>query len=103
MEDQIGPIATIRPGALGWKGIQNGALLALAQQSEFEVLITSDKNLTYQQSQAGRHTHQDKALAGKNLPFIVILGLDPRIIARTLRVDLTRLPRGERSSGQARV
>jgi hypothetical protein len=68
MEDQIGPIATIRSRALGWKGIQNGALLALAQQSEFEVLITSDNNLTYQQSQAGRHTHQDKALAGKTFP-----------------------------------
>jgi hypothetical protein len=30
---------------------------------------------------------------GRDLPFIVILGLDPRIVARTHSVDFTRLPR----------
>ncbi len=39
---------------MGWTGIQNGALLALAQQSGFDVLITGDKNLTYQQNAANR-------------------------------------------------
>ena len=39
---------------MGWKGIQNGALLTLAQQSGFEVLITGDKNLSYQQNPVGR-------------------------------------------------
>ena len=45
-------VATVKD--MGWKGIQNGALLALAQQSGFEVLITGDKNLIYQQNPAGR-------------------------------------------------
>jgi hypothetical protein len=45
-------VATVRD--MGWKGVQNGALLALAQQSGFEVLITGDKNLSYQQNPAGR-------------------------------------------------
>jgi hypothetical protein len=45
-------VATVKD--MGWKGTQNGALLALAQQSGFEVLITGDKNLTYQQNRAGR-------------------------------------------------
>src|ERR1035438_6812140 len=29
------------------------------------------------------HTHRDKAETGQNSPFIVILGLDPRICAHT--------------------
>ena len=45
-------VATVKD--MGWKGIQNGALLSLAQQTGFEVLITGDKNLSYQQNPAGR-------------------------------------------------
>jgi predicted nuclease of predicted toxin-antitoxin system len=32
---------------MGWSGIKNGRLLALAQ-SEFQVLITGDRNLSFQ-------------------------------------------------------
>ncbi|HJP91721.1 MAG TPA: DUF5615 family PIN-like protein [Pyrinomonadaceae bacterium] len=38
---------------LGWSGITNGALLQLAE-GRFEVLITSDQNLKYQQNLTGR-------------------------------------------------
>ncbi len=34
---------------MGWAGIKNGALLDLAE-AQFEVLITTDKNLRYQQN-----------------------------------------------------
>jgi predicted nuclease of predicted toxin-antitoxin system len=34
---------------MGWGGIKNGALLALAQ-SQFDVLVTGDKNLASQQN-----------------------------------------------------
>jgi len=37
----------------GWSGITNGALLRLAE-GKFEVLITSDQNLRYQQNLAER-------------------------------------------------
>ena len=33
----------------GWSGIENGELLALAQD-EFDVFVTVDQNLTYQQN-----------------------------------------------------
>jgi predicted nuclease of predicted toxin-antitoxin system len=33
----------------GWGGIQNGALLALAEK-EFDVFITGDRNLSFQQA-----------------------------------------------------
>ena len=34
---------------LGWGGIQNGKLLALAEREGFNLLITCDKNIPYQQ------------------------------------------------------
>lgn len=37
---------------MGWTGIKNGSLLAKAE-SDFEVLLTADKNLRYQQNLAG--------------------------------------------------
>ncbi len=37
----------------GWSGITNGALLRLAE-GQFDVFITSDQNLKYQQNLTGR-------------------------------------------------
>ena len=37
----------------GWKGIKNGELLALAAK-EFNLFVTSDQNIRYQQNLAGR-------------------------------------------------
>ena len=34
----------------GWAGLENGELLSAAEDAGFEVLITSDKNLRYQQN-----------------------------------------------------
>lgn len=39
----------------GWGGIKNGNLLQLAEK-EFDLFITSDQNLRYQQNLAGRRT-----------------------------------------------
>ena len=35
---------------LGWSGIQNGALLRKAVENGFDVLITMDSNMSYQQN-----------------------------------------------------
>ena len=37
----------------GWGGIKNGSLLQLAEK-EFDLFVTSDQNLRYQQNLAGR-------------------------------------------------
>jgi predicted nuclease of predicted toxin-antitoxin system len=37
----------------GWKGIKNGELLRLAED-QFELFITADQNIRYQQNLAGR-------------------------------------------------
>lgn len=34
---------------MGWSGIKNGKLLALAQE-EFDVFLTADRNLSFQQN-----------------------------------------------------
>jgi hypothetical protein len=39
---------------LGWKGLENGELLASAEQAGFEVLVVADKNLRHQQNLSGR-------------------------------------------------
>ena len=37
-------------GKLGWGGLKNGALLRKAEECGFEVFVTSDKNLQFQQN-----------------------------------------------------
>jgi hypothetical protein len=36
--------------ARGWETLENGALLAAAEAAGFEVLLTTDKNIRYQQN-----------------------------------------------------
>ena len=38
----------------GWQVLQNGDLLAAAESAGFELMITTDQNLRYQQNLAGR-------------------------------------------------
>jgi hypothetical protein len=39
---------------LGWHRLSNGELIAAAEQAGFEVLVTTDRNLKYQQNLAER-------------------------------------------------
>jgi len=38
----------------GWSTLKNGALLDVAEQEPFEVFVTTDSNLNYQQNLAAR-------------------------------------------------
>jgi hypothetical protein len=40
--------------ARGWEELENGELLVKAEAAGFEVLVTTDRNLPYQQSLKGR-------------------------------------------------
>ncbi|SRR6266436_6349249 len=40
--------------AQGWDTLSNGELLKVAQEAGFDVLLTTDKNLRYQQNLEGR-------------------------------------------------
>ena len=39
----------------GWSTLQNGELLATAEQAGFDIFISTDQNLKYQQNLTGRH------------------------------------------------
>jgi hypothetical protein len=39
----------------GWSTLQNGQLLAMAEQAGFNIFITTDQNPKYQQQITGRH------------------------------------------------
>jgi alkanesulfonate monooxygenase SsuD/methylene tetrahydromethanopterin reductase-like flavin-dependent oxidoreductase (luciferase family) len=39
---------------MGWRGRENGDVLAAAEQAGFDLFVIADKNLRYQQSLAGR-------------------------------------------------
>jgi hypothetical protein len=38
----------------GWATLKNGGLLSVAEEAGFQVLLTPDKNMRYQQNLAGR-------------------------------------------------
>ena len=40
--------------ARGWEELENGELLTAAEAAGFEVILTTDRNLPYQQNLAGR-------------------------------------------------
>ena len=51
----------------GWSDKGNGELLDLAEQEEYEVLVTTDQNLRHQQN-----------LAGRRVGLVVLLSTDWR-------------------------
>jgi hypothetical protein len=44
----------MRADELGWQGLENGALLDAAEQAGFDLLLTCDQNVPYQQNFTGR-------------------------------------------------
>lgn len=44
----------VRADELGWQGLENGALLDAAEQAGFDLLLTCDQNVPYQQNFASR-------------------------------------------------
>jgi putative NIF3 family GTP cyclohydrolase 1 type 2 len=38
----------------GWKALSNGALLTAAEDASFDVIVTADQSLSYQQNMKGR-------------------------------------------------
>ena len=50
----LSPHIVIRAQARGWDRLANGALLAAAEQAGFELLVTTDRRIRYQQNLSGR-------------------------------------------------
>jgi hypothetical protein len=56
---------------MGWAGIRNGELLTLAER-QFDVFVTTDKNLRYQQNLAGRRLAV-MLLSSNQVPVVIQL------------------------------
>ncbi len=54
---------------LGWAGLKNGDLLAAAENARFDVLVTGDLSLQYQQNMTGRKLAM-VSLSAVNWPVI---------------------------------
>lgn len=72
---------------MGWSGIKNGHLLALAE-TVFDVLITVDKNLQYQQNIAN-YNIAIVVLDGPSIKLADLLTMVPNLLAA-----LPTAPRG---------
>ncbi|MDX2227563.1 MAG: hypothetical protein SFY92_10810 [Verrucomicrobiae bacterium] len=62
---------------MGWKRCKNGELLQLVEKEGFDVFMTSDKNLRYQQNLKGRKL------------AILVLSTNLWPIVRTHQADIT--------------
>jgi predicted nuclease of predicted toxin-antitoxin system len=69
----------------GWSGITNGALLQLAE-GQFDVFITSDQNLKYQQNLTERQLAIIQ-LPTNQVPLVVILALKVQTTLETIQTD----------------
>ena len=79
---------------LGWTGITNGSLLQLAE-GQFDVLITSDQNLRYQQNFANRQLAIIQ-LPTNQVPLVVKLA--PAVQAALNRIqasEFVEIPLGQ--------
>jgi predicted nuclease of predicted toxin-antitoxin system len=60
-------VVTVR--YMGWGGLKNGALIAVAETEGIEVFVTGDRNIAYQQNLAGRRM-AIVTLSAHNWPII---------------------------------
>jgi hypothetical protein len=58
----------------GWDTLANGDLLRVAEEAGFDVLLTADTNLAYQQN-----------LKGRNIAIVVLSGNRWRLVQRVIR------------------
>jgi hypothetical protein len=62
---------------IGWSQVENGDLLRAAEQAAFEVFVTTDQNLQYQQN-----------LASRRLAIVVLLSTSwPRMQSHLQRIQ----------------
>lgn len=69
---------------MGWRGIKNGALLDL-MAGRFDVLITTDKNLSYQQNLVRRQISA-VVLPTNEIPTVIDLLSEIRIAIETIAI-----------------
>jgi hypothetical protein len=75
----------------GWDRLANGDLLAAAEEAGFDVLLTADKNMSYQQSPSGRKI------------ALVVLGNSPWRLVRLHLDEIAAVVNAATSGSYAKV
>ena len=84
----------VRADELGWQGLENGALLDAAEGAGFDLLLTCDQNVRYQQN----FTHRKLALivlSSNHWPTLRLVAariasaVDFAQIGQIVKVDIT--------------
>ena len=88
--------------ARGWDELSNGTLLQAAEEAGFEVLLTTGKNIRYQQNLKGRRI-AIVALGNSQRPAVhrhmerVVAAVNAATPGSYVEVDIPRLPKQPRS------
>jgi hypothetical protein len=64
----------------GWSGVKNGDLLTLAEQNQFDVFLTGDRNLMFQQT-ATQYRIAVVVLEAPGIQLHQTLPLMPKVLA----------------------
>jgi hypothetical protein len=78
LRKSLGPHEVFTASYKGWDGFKNGALLRAAEDDGFDVLLTGDQTLYYEQSLTGRRL---AIVALSSVEWRIIKDYLPRIIA----------------------
>ena len=76
----LAPHEATHVSALGWKGVSNGELLRRAVAAGFDVLLTGDAHLPFQQDLSQHDIAVVEIRAGR-LVLARLIGLAPEIVA----------------------
>ncbi|MGA2120124.1 MAG: hypothetical protein ABSH56_36010 [Bryobacteraceae bacterium] len=78
LRKSLGPREVFTASYKGWDGLKNGDLLRAAEDDGFDVLITGDQTLCYEQSLMGRRL---AIVAVSSVEWRIIKNHLPRIVA----------------------
>jgi hypothetical protein len=88
IQKRLSQLSISNVGEMGWRGIKNGALLDL-MAGQFQILITTDKNLPSQQNLRRRRISL-VILPTNDVPYVI--GLLPQIETSYSRNPTGRVP-----------
>lgn len=75
---------------MGWSGLENGMLLAAAEEAGFDLLLTGDRSL-----------YREQNLAGRRLAIVAMSSVEWRIVEQHLSTIVTAIDAAAPGSFQA--
>jgi hypothetical protein len=90
LRNHLGSHEVFTASYMGWDGLQNGNLIRVAEEDGFDVLLTGDQTLYYEQN-----------LSGKRLAVIAMSSVEWRIVRNHLAKIVTAVDNANPGSFQS--